>query len=56
MESTSALVNLEDPLVQVLPHGDQFVAIHHDADHMERARGYGPTPEAALEDLHLNLH
>ena len=51
-----ALISLEDHHVEVLPHGDQFVAIHRDADHLERARGYGPTPEDALEDLRNSLY
>jgi hypothetical protein len=41
---------------EVQPHGEAFVAVLRSADGSIRARGFGPTPEAALEDLHTSLH
>ncbi len=43
-------------VVRVNPHFDGYVAEACDPHENVRARGYGPTPEAALEDLHLSLH
>jgi len=56
MEAPSAQPDLEDHQVEVLTNGEHFIAIHRDNDNTERARGYGPTPEAALADLHYNLY
>jgi hypothetical protein len=55
METEIALTDTDSVLVEVEAHGIGFVAMLHDAEREIRARGFGLTREAALEDLKLNL-
>ncbi len=55
MEEQQTLTDIP-PEVRVSPHADGYVAEACDPFENVRARGYGPTPESALEDLHLSLY
>jgi len=55
MEPSDVFVKpLENTVVK--SYGEAFVAMAHDAENNIRACGFGPTPEAALEDLHTSLN
>lgn len=54
MEDAGAISEIAE-FVEVVAHGDAFMAVVRDAEGSVRARGFGPDPDAALQDLQLTL-